>query len=140
MEWLWWIGAALVLSLIEILSLDFVFIMFAGGALAGAAANAAGAPVWLQIVIFAVTSVVLLLTLRPVLVRKVHPPHTETNTSAHVGRSGSVLQDVTADSGRIKLVGEVWSARAVDGSPVLPEGSTVRVVRIDGATAVVEAA
>lgn len=138
MEWLWWIGAALVLALIEILSLDFVFVMFAGGALAGAAANAAGAPLWVQIVVFAVVSIFLLFVLRPVLVRRVHPAHTETNTAAHVGRTGAVLQDVTTTSGRIKLVGEVWSARSVEGAPVLPEGSTVRVVRIDGATAVVE--
>ncbi|MCF4121460.1 NfeD family protein [Antribacter sp. KLBMP9083] len=140
MEWLWWVGGALVLGLIEILSLDFVFLMFAGGALAAAGVSAADQPLWVQVMTFAVASLILLLVLRPWIVRKAHVPALATNTDAHVGRTAAVVQDVTTTSGLIKLVGEVWSARAVDGSPVLPEGTTVRVVRIDGATAVVEQA
>jgi membrane protein implicated in regulation of membrane protease activity len=69
MAWLWWVGAALIFALIELLSLDFVFIMFAGGALAAGVANAAGAPLWVQAIIFVVASVVLLVTLRPTLIR-----------------------------------------------------------------------
>jgi membrane protein implicated in regulation of membrane protease activity len=67
-------------------------------------------------------------------------PETLTNVAAHVGRTAVVLLDVTAHAGRVKLAGEVWTARTADPSLVLPAGSTVRVVRIDGATAVVEAA
>ena len=40
MGWLWWVGGGLVLGILEMLSLDLVLIMFAGGALAGAAAYA----------------------------------------------------------------------------------------------------
>ena len=60
MAWLWWVGAALIFALIELLSLDFVFIMFAGGALAAGVANAAGTPLWVQAIVFVVASVVLL--------------------------------------------------------------------------------
>jgi membrane protein implicated in regulation of membrane protease activity len=72
-------------------------------------------------------------------------PLAETNAAAHVGRFAVVLSDVTETSGRVKLAGEVWSARLVDdgvpnSSGRVPEGSEVRVVRIDGATAVVEPA
>ena len=41
-------------------------------------------------------------------------------------------------SGRVKLVGEVWTARTDVPGLQIPEGTHVRVVRIDGATAVVE--
>ncbi|MBL0888075.1 NfeD family protein [Myceligenerans indicum] len=139
MEWLWWVGAALLLGLIEITTLDFVFIMFAGGALAAGAVDAAGQPLWVQVVVFAVVATVLLLTLRPPLKRYLSRGGAETltNAEAHIGRTASVVEEVTQASGLVKLMGEVWTARAAEGSPPLPVGSTVQVVRIDGATAVV---
>lgn len=142
MAWLWWAGAALIFALVELLSLDFVFIMFAGGALAAAGANAAGLPLWVQAIVFVVASVVLLVTLRPTLIRHLRntTPLAPTNTEANVGRTAAVVEDVSTASGLIKLSGEVWSARSVPGSPLLPAGASVRVVQIDGATAVVELA
>ena len=142
MAWLWWAGAALIFALVELLSLDFVFIMFAGGALAAAGANAAGLPLWMQAIVFVVASVVLLVTLRPTLIRHLrnNTPQAPTNSEANVGRTAAVVEDVSTASGLIKLSGEVWSARAVPGSPPLPAGASVRVVQIDGATAVVEPA
>ncbi|MBO0608330.1 NfeD family protein [Myceligenerans salitolerans] len=139
MEWLWWVGAALLLGLIEITTLDFVFIMFAGGALAAAGANAAGQPLWVQVIVFTVVATILLVTVRPPLKRYLSRggPETLTNAEAHVGRTASVVEEVTDMTGLVKLMGEVWTARAAEGSPPLAEGSTVQVVRIDGATAVV---
>ncbi|RXR23739.1 NfeD family protein [Oerskovia turbata] len=139
MDWLWWVGAGLLFVLIEIISLDLVLIMFAGGAFAAAGVNAAGGPLWLQIVTFAVVSAALLLSLRPWLLRHLRQrvPLAETGAAAQVGRTAVVVDRVTELSGRIKLQGEIWSARTVDGSPELPIGAEVRVVRIDGATAVV---
>lgn len=138
MHWLWWVGGALALGILEMLSLELVFIMIAGGALAGGIASAAGAPLWAQIVVAAVASLLLLVTLRPWLLRHLRKrtPLVETNASALVGRPAVVIATVTADAGRVKLAGEVWSARTTSGS-TLPPGTEVTVDRIDGATAVV---
>ncbi len=138
MEWLWWVGSALVLGILEMLSLELVFIMAAGGALAGGVASAAGAPLWVQIVVAAVVSVLLLVTLRPWLLRHLRrrTPLVETNASALVGRPAVVIATVTGETGRVKLAGEVWSARTSDGDALTP-GTEVTVTRIDGATAVV---
>ncbi|WP_456845412.1 NfeD family protein [Cellulomonas sp. P5_C6] len=138
MGWLWWIGAALVLGILEMLSLDLVLIMFAGGALAGAAAYGLGAPVGVQIIVAALTSVVLLATLRPFLLKRLRErtPLIETNSAALVGQEAVVVSTVTVEGGRVKLNGEVWSAR-VDVAQAIPPGTEVRVSRIDGATAVV---
>ena len=142
--WLWWVGAALVLAVIQLLSVDLVFVMLAGGALGGAIVSWAGGPLWLQIVVACVVATLLLATLRPWLLRHLRErvPLVETNAAAHIGRIAVVVADVTEHSGRVKLAGEVWSARLDDdGDPTtsarVPEGSDVRVVRIDGATAVV---
>lgn len=138
MGWLWWVGGALVLGILEMLSLDLVLVMFAGGALAGGLAYALGAPVAVQILVAALTSIVLLLTLRPWLLRhlkgRVDLP--ETNAAALVGRQAVVVSTVDGTTGRVKLVGEVWSARTADGGS-LPPGTPVTVTKIDGATAVV---
>ncbi|WP_029287595.1 NfeD family protein [Cellulomonas sp. HZM] len=138
MGWLWWVGGALVLGILEMLSLDLVLIMLAGGALAGAAAYGLGAPVWVQIVVACVVAVILLATLRPWLLRhlKSRIPLEETNAAALVGRDAVVLSTVTLEGGRVKLAGEVWTART-ETSEALAPGVQVRVARIDGATAVV---
>jgi membrane protein implicated in regulation of membrane protease activity len=141
MAWLWWLGAALVLGVVELVTVDLIFLMFAGGALAATVAALIGTPLWVQVLVFAVVSVVLLLGVRPWAKRILerNTPDTLTNVAAHVGREATVLIDVTERAGRIKLMGEVWTARAARPGTVLPAGTTVRVVRIDGAIAVVEA-
>ncbi|MFI2751842.1 NfeD family protein [Cellulomonas sp. P22] len=139
--WLWWLGGALLLGIAEMISLDLIFLMLAGGALAGVVANALGLSVPLQIVVAAATAVVLLFALRPWLLRRLRARTTlvETNTAALVGRSAVVLAPTSAAGGRVKIGGEVWSARAASEGESFAPGTEVRVRRIDGATAVVDA-
>ncbi|MBU4214923.1 MAG: NfeD family protein [Actinobacteria bacterium] len=138
MAWLWWVGAALVLGIVEMLTLSLVLVMLAGGALAGALASLLGAPLWVQIVVAVLVATVLLTTLRPWLLRRLRRriPLEETNAAALVGRPAVVVAAVDVATGRVKLAGEVWSARTEAGV-VLPPGAPVTVTRIDGATAVV---
>lgn len=140
MAWLWWIGAALLLAVVEMLSLDLVLIMFAGGALVAGLLAAAGLPLWVQIVGFGVTAALLMVALRPWLLRHLRDrvPLVETNAAAHVGRTAVVVTQVTERAGRVKLVGEVWTARSVDDE-VIEVGTEARVLRIEGATAIVTA-
>lgn len=63
--WIWWAGAALALAAVEVVSTDLVFLMLAGGALAGSGAAALGAPVWGQFAAFAVVAIVLMFLARP---------------------------------------------------------------------------
>lgn len=140
MAWIWWLGAALLLAVVEILSLDLVLVMFAGGALVGGLLAALGAPFWLQVLGFAATSGLLLLALRPWLLTflRKRVPLVETNAAGYVGRTAVVVSEVTERMGRVKLSGEVWSARTEEDE-VVPVGEEVLVVRIEGATAVVTA-
>ncbi|MFV0427642.1 MAG: NfeD family protein [Beutenbergiaceae bacterium] len=139
MGWLWWWGTALALGVVEILTVDLTFLMLAGGAFAGGLTGALGAPFWLQLVVAVVVAVLLLVLVRPIAVQKLqaNTPQDMTNVAAHVGRTATVVADVTERSGRVKLAGEVWSARAATSGQVLPVGTTVLVTKIDGATAVV---
>ena len=136
--WLAWLGVALVLAAIEAATVDFVFIMLAAGALASAVAAALGAGFALQIVVFVVVAIALLVAVRPWVKRQFNTGAGDTiGASSLVGRTAWVLQTVTTTDGRIKLAGETWSARVAEGGTPCTPGQQVRVVSIQGATAIV---
>jgi membrane protein implicated in regulation of membrane protease activity len=136
--WLAWVGIALALGAIELASVDFVFLMLAAGALAGALAAVLGVPVVGQVLVSLAVAALALLLVRPVIKRQFTVPDAQgIGTAAQIGRSALVLSTVTENDGRIKLGGETWTARtAPDAAACLP-GQEVRVVSIEGATAIV---
>jgi membrane protein implicated in regulation of membrane protease activity len=138
-QWLWWVGGALALGLVEVASLDLVFIMLSIGSLAAAGAALVGATFTVQVLVFAATSGLLLAVVRPIALRRLKPagPAQRTGTAAHVGRRAIVLTPVTDRAGRVKLAGEEWSARSAVPGRSFDVDELVEVVQIDGATAVV---
>jgi membrane protein implicated in regulation of membrane protease activity len=139
-EWTLWVGLALILGIIETTTLDLVFLMLAVGAAGGALVAAIGAPFLVQALAAIAVSVAMLGVVRPIAKRHLHQPITErTGVAALVGRRAIVLERVDGTGGRVKLAGEVWSARSYDGS-VIETGASVDVVEIQGATALVFAA
>lgn len=134
-----WFAAAVLLAGAEALTGDLFLLMIAGGALGTAGITAiVDLPVWADAVIFAVVSLALVLGLRPLLLRKFgRPPEHPTNTAALPGREATVLRPVASGDGLIRLGGEDWTARPLDPETTYPEGKTVTVFRIDGATAIV---
>ena len=137
-SWLVWMIVAGVLGAAEVVTLTLVLGMLSVAALGAALVAGVGAPGWLQVAAFSAGSVLLLGVVRPVARRHRRlPPSVRTGTDALVGRRALVLEQVDADHGRVKLAGEVWSARAYDESQTIPAGVTVDVLAIDGATAVV---
>lgn len=137
--WLAWLGIALILAAIEAATVDFVFIMLAGGAAAASVAAALGAPFGVQVVVAVVVAVVLLLLVRPLIKKRFMVAETSHGIGARslVGRTAKVIQTVTSNDGRVKLAGETWSARTSDDGAVCQPGQEVRVVSIEGATVIV---
>ncbi len=139
MWWIWLI-IAVVLIVLEMLTLDLVLLMAAGGALAaGLTALWITDNILIQVIVWAVVSLVLMLTLRKWALTKMRgtPSSSSTNSESYVGKSGVALTAITATGGRIKFLGEVWTARVAHGESIA-EGDSVRVLEIDGATAVIE--
>ncbi|WP_024796386.1 NfeD family protein [Tomitella biformata] len=133
-----WFAGAVLLAGAEALTGDFFLLMLAGGALGTAGFALADFPIWIDAIFFALLSLTLILGLRPALLRRFsRPPELMTNTPALEGKTATVLQEISGGLGRIKLSGEVWTARAMNKSDTYIEGETVRVYEIDGATAVV---
>jgi len=141
-QWLIWLGLGLAAGVVEIFTLSLVFVMIAGGALAAAAVAALTGDLVLSVLTFAASSGLLLAAVRPPLLRysRRGGPASLTGTDALIDREALVLEPVDRRSGLVKLAGEVWTARSTIGSASsepLEVGSRVRVVAIEGATAVV---
>jgi membrane protein implicated in regulation of membrane protease activity len=138
-DWLIWIIGAAALASAEALSLDLVLVMCAGGAAAGAITAGLGAPAAAQVAIALVVALGLLLFVRPIARRHLSADsHTHVSGSAGlVGLDAVTLTPVDDRSGRVKLRGGEWSARSFDASQQISVGTVVRVMQIDGATAVV---
>jgi len=140
--WIIWLGLILLFVVIEMFTLEFTFLMIAIGSLGGLIAGVFGAPWYIQIVVAAVLSLLLLLTLRPPLLRllKRGGDPSRSNVDALLGLEGLVVDQVTSTGGQVKLTnGDIWTARV---SPLteardLRRGERVLVTAIDGATAVV---
>ncbi|MEU7177625.1 NfeD family protein [Streptomyces celluloflavus] len=135
---MWWLIAAVGLGIPLVVTALPEFGMLAVGAVAGAVTAGLGGGAILQFIVFAAVSVALIAVVRPIANRHRHQsPRLASGIDALRGRSATVLERVDADGGRIKLAGEVWSARALDTDQVYEPGRQVDVVEIEGATAVV---
>jgi membrane protein implicated in regulation of membrane protease activity len=133
-----WLIAAAALGVAEMLTTTLALGLMAIGALAAAVTEAAGGNVLFQLAVFVAASLAGIVLIRPIALRRLRSRSTlRTGTAALVGQTGYVLADVTPHAGRIKIGGEEWSARPYDEMSVIPAGSTVDVLQIKGATALV---
>ena len=138
-SWVIWAVLAAVLAIGEVLTLSLFLGPVALAAVAAAlVAYADVGGVILQLVVFLVVSILSLGLLRPVARRHLWtPPALRTGADALVGTRATVLERVDDTGGRVKLAGEVWSARSFFDGQVIEPGARVEVARIEGATALV---
>jgi membrane protein implicated in regulation of membrane protease activity len=133
-----WLIAAGALAVGELLSGTLFLLMFALAALVAALTALLGLGVVGQVLAFVLAAGGLAAGLRPVARRHLTTgPSLATGTDALIGAPGVVTEPVDEHDGRVKIRGEIWSARAYPERTRLEVGSVVRVLRIDGATAIV---
>jgi membrane protein implicated in regulation of membrane protease activity len=140
--WVFWLALILVFLVIEVLSLSLLFLMLAIGSVGGLVAGLLGAPWYVEILVAAVLSLVLLFFVRPPLLRLTGrgADPARSNVDALLHTRGTVVKVFDDGTGQVKLAnGETWTARATLASPPLIEGEIVHVDSIDGATAIVSA-
>lgn len=134
-----WLLAGAVLVGAELVSGELFLLMLGGGALAAAGGVALGLGLVGSAVVFAVVSVALLLAVRPIVRRRLESGLTplQTHHGTMVGRDAEVVHRVDGENGRVRISGELWSARSMDGQEVIEEGSTATVLEVSGAVALV---
>jgi membrane protein implicated in regulation of membrane protease activity len=138
--WVVWLVVALGFGAAEMLAGagSFFLAPFAiGAALAAAAASAAGETA--AAIVFVAVSVMTLMSVRPLVQRRLTSgPALRTGGAALVGKTAVVTERIAEHQvGKVRIDGEVWSARGIDDDSVLEPGMTVHVIDIKGATALV---
>jgi membrane protein implicated in regulation of membrane protease activity len=136
-DWLIWLVIAGGLLLAELLTQTLVLGLLSAGALAAAGTAALGVPLAGDLAVFAGVSAVGFFLLRPLDRLHRQKPALRTGTAALEGRTAVVTEAITDRSGRVKVGGESWAARALSPGSDVAAGAVVRISSVDGATVVV---
>ena len=133
-----WLALMIGFAVLEAATVQLICIWFAAGSLTAMAVSLLGGPLWLQILVFFVISIVLFAMLWPLAKKHFKPKLVATNADALVGRICKVTEGIDpAEGGRVKVNDVTWSARSEDGEAI-PAGSQVKILKIQGATLIVE--
>ena len=128
--WQMWAVIAVVCLILELTAGDFFIICFSIGAVFAAITAAVGGGIYLQLLTFAVFTLISLFWVRPFAQRYLHKGEDNrvSNADALLGRQGRVVETVKADGfGRVQIDGDIWKAVTNETADIL-EGSNVRVV------------
>lgn len=140
--WILWLALILIFVIVEVMTLEFTFLMLAIGGVGGLLVGLLGFDWWVQVVVAGILAMLLLFLAKPALLKALHKGGDPALTlvDALLGSDGTVVSDFVGGQGHVKLAnGETWTARL---SPLtedrpLNTGERVVVTAIDGATAVV---
>lgn len=135
-----WLAITVVLSVIEIATLGLVCIWFAAGAVAAFLVSLVGAPIWLQITVFLVVSIVVLVLVRPIAAAHFNNRLKKTGIDAAIGRKLVAKTDIDNlhGMGKVDMDGSTWLAASSMDEVVIHAGEEVRVIEVRGAKLIVE--
>ncbi len=135
-----WLALVVVFILVEAISFGLTTIWFGGGALAAAAASFFTNVFVLQVLVFAVVTLVLVIITRPLALRKVNKKIVDTNINAIVGMTAVAESDISEnEKGDVKVDGKLWTAVMDKGSMPVRRGDTVKVKAVEGVKLIVAA-
>ena len=136
-----WIIAAVAFLILEAVTVGLTSIWFALGALCAMVAAMLDAGLWLQIVVFLVTSAIALYFTRPLVKKHINGKVVPTNADAVIGMECRVTEtiDNVAGTGAVYVGGKTWTARSMTDD-IIPEGELVTAERIEGVKIIVSKA
>ncbi len=134
-----WLVVLIVAIGIEVGTLGLTSIWFAGGALIAVIAAAFSLPIWLQILLFLVVSLLLMVFTRPVAVKYFNKDRVRTNVESMIGRQAIVISEIDnlQGIGQVTVGGQEWSARSEDDKQHMNVGTVVEVVAVSGVKLIV---
>ena len=129
-----WLILLIGFIVLEAATTQFICIWFAGGALVALLAAALKAPIWLQVVLFLVTALLLLIFTRPVAVKYFNKDREKTNVDSIVGKQAIVTAQIDnlMAQGKVVVAGQEWSARSIEEGIAIAEGTVVIIEAVSG--------
>lgn len=136
-----WLALAVILGIVEGLTVSLVSIWMAVAAIVSAIVAFFGGSVMMQILTFALVSALLLVLTAPLSKKFRSQKKATTNADRLLNQTGIVIQriDPIENKGQIKAMGQIWSAAGKEGD-VIEAGEKVVVLSIEGVHAIVKKA
>ena len=130
---IFWLVIVAVMLVVEIFTMGLTPIWFSLGAVFAAIAAGFGLSLWIQIALFAVMSVIIMISIRPFAMKVMDNNKIKTNIDEMIGEQVEVIEDIDnqKEQGRVRLRGVEWMARSVDGEKI-PAGKVVTVEAVTG--------
>ena len=124
----------------ELATMGLTTMWFALGSLAALVVAAVGGPVWLQVIVFFVVSLLALFGFRNLTKDHFNRNRVKTNADSLIGRKGIVTEEVSNiyATGQVTVAGQEWTARSVDDNVTLEKGEMVVIRSISGVKLMVE--
>lgn len=119
--WQFWTLVGFICLILELTSGDFFIMCFSIGAFIAALASTFVPSFTVQIIIFAVASLLCLLFVRPLALKYFHRKGEDrpSNVDAMIGRKGVVTDAIAAGGyGRVKIDGDSWKACGENDEPI----------------------
>ena len=140
MEAIIWLGIMIVLLMIEVATLGLTTLWFAGGSLVAFFAALLHAPVFVQVLLFLLVSIVLLYFTRPIAVRYLNKSRVKTNVETIIGKEAVVIQDINNlhAQGQVVVGGMEWTARTSTNEETIEKDTVVIVEKVDGVKLIVK--
>ena len=138
--WIFWLIAAGVFFIIEMATIGFLVFWLGIGALLAMVTSFITDSIFIQALVFVVTSTLLLIFTRPLVDKFIKTPkELKTNAYSIIGKKAIVISKINniEGVGQIKIDGDVWSAKSFDDEDI-PEDTEVEITEIDGVKAVVK--
>lgn len=133
-----WTIILVIAAIVEAITVDLVSIWFAIGALIALIAEKLGLNPTLQVVLFAIVSVICIFITRPLSKKYLRGNTIKTNLDRVIGKHCLVTETITADNkGEVKVMGTLWMASSL-GNDTIEAGQYAEVVSIEGAHVIVK--
>ena len=137
--WQIWLIISGVCLIVEIMTVGFLLFWFGIASLISMVVSFFTSNLVIQMVVFLVSSVILILATKPFVKKFMNKKNIATNAYSLIGKTGLVIQEIdnVKGIGQIKVGGEVWSAQSEDNS-VIPVNTEIELTKIDGVKAIVK--
>lgn len=137
--WKIWMIIALVLMGFEFITVGFLLIFFSVGAFFAGIASFFTNNVTIQLFVFAITSILSIVFIRPFLTKylKIDRKSTPSAVDAMIGKEGIVIKHISKhEFGQVKVEGAVWTAKSFNNTNI-NKGVNVYIVSVEGVKLIV---
>ncbi|MEG0276157.1 MAG: NfeD family protein [Coprobacillus sp.] len=133
-----WTIILVVSVIVEAITIDLVSIWFGVGALCALLCEALGLSLTIQVVVFALVSIICIIGARPISKKYLRGNTIKTNLDRTIGQHCLVTERITADNkGEVKVMGTLWMATS-QNNETIEAGEYAEVISIEGAHVIVK--